>query len=274
VVLIVETRCFIANVGDSRTIMSGNNGGKVYTLSRDHRPNDEKEYKRVLDAGGKIYQTEANIENYSSNSSNYKTLKNPPSVVNILGPLRVFPGKLSVSRTIGDIEAKDQSLGGNPNVIIALPEIKYFDITCKNDFILIGCDGLFEKMKNNEIIEKIWRIIDDDKSNHIMDIHHLNGIIVQNVVEECISKKSTDNLTAVMICFRNDFKFSTVQTDINHPSMTQQLNKVPKLMKHHMTEEKPHYINNLTEQKNILSKIIKKTQLLKNNEDNSNHYHK
>ncbi len=272
--MIVESRCFIANVGDSRAIMSGNNGAKVYTLSRDHRPNDEKEYKRILDAGGKIYQTEANIENFSSSSSNFKTTKNPPSVINILGPLRVFPGKLSVSRTIGDIEAKDQAFGGNPNVIIALPEIKYFDITCKNDFILIGCDGLFEKMKNNEIIEKVWRIIDDDKSDQILDVHHLNGIIVQNVVEECISKKSTDNLTAVMICFRNDFKFSALQTDINYKPMTQQLNKVPKLMKYHMTEEKNSHISNLTEQKNILSKIIKKTQLTKNIEDNSNNYHK
>lgn len=30
----------------------------------------------------------------------------------IIGPLRVYPGKLSVTRTIGDIEAKDKELGG------------------------------------------------------------------------------------------------------------------------------------------------------------------
>jgi len=247
--------------------MSGNNGGKVYTLSRDHRPNDEKEYKRVLDAGGKIYQTEANIE---TNPNHLKTNKNTPSTMNIIGPLRVFPGKLSVSRTIGDIEAKDPQLGGNPNVVIALPEIKYFDITCKNDFIIIGCDGLFEKMKNNEIIEKVWRIIDDDKSDLIMDTHHLNGIIGQSIIEECISRKSTDNLTAVMICFRNDFRYSAIQTEGNYQPMTQQLNKVPKIIKHHVNEEKNITSNNLIEQKTILSKIIKKTQLFKNNDDINN----
>lgn len=272
VVLIVESRCFIANVGDSRAIMSGNNGGKVYTLSRDHRPNDEKEYKRVLDAGGKIYQTEANIETSSNNASNTsKSIKNPSNTVNILGPLRVFPGKLSVSRTIGDIEAKEPAFGGNPNVVIALPEIKYFDITYKNDFILIGCDGLFEKLKNNEIIEKIWSFIDDDKSDLIMDVHHLNGIIVQNVIEECINKKSSDNLTAVMISFKNNFKYSAVQTDVNYQPMTQQLNKVQKLIKYHMTEEKTGNINNMSEQKNLLSKIIKKTQSAKCNDDQSHH---
>lgn len=31
-------------------------GKKIYCLSRDHKPNDEKEYKRIIEAGGKIYQ--------------------------------------------------------------------------------------------------------------------------------------------------------------------------------------------------------------------------
>jgi len=40
-----------------------------------------------------------------------------------MGPLRVFPGWLSVSRTFGDVEAKLLKYGGNPNVVIADPEI-------------------------------------------------------------------------------------------------------------------------------------------------------
>jgi protein phosphatase 2C family protein 2/3 len=32
----------------------------------------------------------------------------------IIGPLRVLPGRLSVSRTFGDVEAKHPKLGGNP----------------------------------------------------------------------------------------------------------------------------------------------------------------
>ena len=41
--LIVGEMCYIANVGDSRAIMSGNNGKKLFPLSRDHKPSDEKE---------------------------------------------------------------------------------------------------------------------------------------------------------------------------------------------------------------------------------------
>lgn len=41
----------------------------------------------------------------------------------LYGPYRVLPGRLSVSRTFGDIEAKDESLGGKKGVVIAEPEI-------------------------------------------------------------------------------------------------------------------------------------------------------
>jgi hypothetical protein len=40
--------------------------------------------------------------------------------------LIVFPGRLSVSRTIGDIEAKDPRYGGNPKCVISTPDIKSF----------------------------------------------------------------------------------------------------------------------------------------------------
>ena len=46
----------------------------------------------------------------------------------IVGPLRVLPGRLSVSRTFGDAEAKLARYGGNPNVVVATPEIKSFKI--------------------------------------------------------------------------------------------------------------------------------------------------
>lgn len=42
------------------------------------------------------------------------------------GPYRVLPGRLSVCRTFGDIEAKLPKYGGNPKVVISTPEIKSF----------------------------------------------------------------------------------------------------------------------------------------------------
>ena len=55
VVVIVEDMCYVANVGDSRAVLSGEEGTRVFALSRDHKPLDEFEERRVLEAGGKIY---------------------------------------------------------------------------------------------------------------------------------------------------------------------------------------------------------------------------
>ena len=57
----------------------------------------------------------------------------------IVGPSRVFPGRLSVSRSFGDVEAKIPSLGGSQGVIVATPEIYSFRIDTEVDFIVLGC---------------------------------------------------------------------------------------------------------------------------------------
>lgn len=72
----------------------------------------------------------------------------------IYGPHRVFPGRLSVSRTFGDIEAKREKYGGNPNVVVATSDIKEFDLDEDNmDFLLLGCDGIFDKISNAEVLK-------------------------------------------------------------------------------------------------------------------------
>lgn len=66
--------------------------------------------------------------------------------------MRVLPGRLSVSRTFGDVEAKVEKYGGNEKVVIATPEIKSFKITSEYDFIVLGCDGIFDKLSNKDAI--------------------------------------------------------------------------------------------------------------------------
>lgn len=60
----------------------------------------------------------------------------------------MLPGRLSVTRTFGDIEAKLTKFGGNPKVVIPTPEIKSFRITSEHDFILLASDGIYDKISN------------------------------------------------------------------------------------------------------------------------------
>lgn len=49
--------CYVANVGDSRALLSAMGGNKIFELSNDHKPTDEEETRRITENGGKIYQT-------------------------------------------------------------------------------------------------------------------------------------------------------------------------------------------------------------------------
>lgn len=114
--------------------MSADLGDKIYVLSNDHKPTDEQELKRIIDNGGKVYQTQTTVKKHHKLKS--KADDSAPQV--LLGPPRVKPGRLSVSRTFGDIEAKHPKYGGNPGVVIAVPEVVQFTIDSQCDFIVIG----------------------------------------------------------------------------------------------------------------------------------------
>lgn len=139
--------------------MSAEFGTKIYGLSIDHRPTEEGETKRITENGGQIYQTQTMA----------KLPVGPNQVLKnhcILGPHRVFPGRLSVSRTFGDIEAKSINHGGNPKVVVSDPDILAFEVTSDLDFIVLGCDGIFDKMSNKECIRKVWESIKSVRSTN------------------------------------------------------------------------------------------------------------
>lgn len=117
------------------------------------------------------------------------------------GPYRIFPGRLSVSRSFGDPEAKLQSLGGNPQVLISVPEIKSFKIKKETDFILIGCDGIFDKLSNCDVIHSIWSL--SSECNSGKDLNEHSGKISDIIIRNCLGSNANDNLTCIFICFEN-----------------------------------------------------------------------
>lgn len=57
-VIIINDTAYVVNVGDSRCIMSMNAGLHTVVPSRDHKPDDEDERRRIQAAGGKVYRTQ------------------------------------------------------------------------------------------------------------------------------------------------------------------------------------------------------------------------
>lgn len=116
----------------------------------------------------------------------------------LLGPYRVFPGRLSVSRTIGDIEAKKEQYGGLPNVIIATPEIFKYDIS-DADFILLGCDGIFDQLSNKEVNDCAWMVI---KLKAKETVHSKCSFVIDMILKSAMKRKSLDNVTCLMIALK------------------------------------------------------------------------
>lgn len=131
ILLLIDDKMYIGNVGDCRAISSENSGKFFTSLTKDHKPEELSEQERIVRNGGQV----------SKNNflQNYKFLGS------VLGgklnelPFRVYPGGLSVSRSFGDIMAKDTQFGGNPNVLIAKPDILSYRIDRRQDFIFLGC---------------------------------------------------------------------------------------------------------------------------------------
>ena len=144
VMLVIDDQIWIANTGDSRACMSSNQGASYTAPTNDHKPSEDAEKTRIAKAGGEVYQ------------NNNIMLGGPGGPVT-QGPVRVIPGRLSVSRTFGDCQAKLERYGGNPNVIIVDPEIHHVDLRGDNhDFIILACDGIFDRLSTENTCNEIW----------------------------------------------------------------------------------------------------------------------
>ena len=118
-----------------------------------------------------------------------------------MGPHRVYPGRLSVSRAFGNAEAKLPEFGGLPNVIISVPDITCFKITKDCDFLVIACDGVFDMMTNEEVIKCAWMSRDD--SIKVNNIHIQSGIAVDIILKTSLLRKTLDNVTCILVAFPN-----------------------------------------------------------------------
>ena len=88
--LIIDDWCFIAYLGDSRGLYSSDSGNQLFQVTRDHKPYDTNERKRIEKAGGKVYKDTRMLLN------GQKIKVNEKDAPGVKFPYRVSPGNLSV----------------------------------------------------------------------------------------------------------------------------------------------------------------------------------
>ncbi|CAK9800621.1 Protein phosphatase 1L [Anthophora plagiata] len=127
IALLEDNKLIVANVGDSRGVMCDGKGNAI-PLSFDHKPQQERERKRINKAGG---------------------------LVTFNGVWRVA-GILATSRALGDYPLKDKKL------VIADPDILTFDLSDHNPmFIVLASDGLWDTFTNEEAVAFIKERINE-----------------------------------------------------------------------------------------------------------------
>ena len=194
IAIIKNNQLIISNTGDSRIVIYKN--GKIFFVTEDHKPNSEKEKERIKSAGGQIYQSPSIIPIYQNGKK-----------INL--PWRVLPGRLSVSRTFGDIEAKVEKYGGKKGVVIPTPDITEIELNNDFDFMVIGCDGIFDVLSNEELFD-IWKIVlKENKINNFKDIEKNNEITIDElcgdfaalIIKSALAKNSFDNVSCIVVVF-------------------------------------------------------------------------
>ena len=125
VLLIKKNILYLANAGDSRSVLGA--GGKTVPLSIDHKPDNEEEARRITHAGGSV--VEGRVD-----------------------------GNLNLSRALGDLRYKtNKGLKPEEQMITSYPEITKHPLTSTCDFLVMGCDGVYETKTSEEIVEFFYK---------------------------------------------------------------------------------------------------------------------
>eukprot|EP00475_Leptophrys_vorax_P043922 TRINITY_DN8613_c0_g1_i2.p1 TRINITY_DN8613_c0_g1~~TRINITY_DN8613_c0_g1_i2.p1 ORF type:complete len:477 (+),score=114.93 TRINITY_DN8613_c0_g1_i2:87-1517(+) len=165
----------VAHIGDSRCVLYRRDQKKFELITRDHKPDNAQEAERVKRAGGLIMDNRVD-------------------------------GKLAVTRSVGDWPLKN-----NPEVapdrqkVIPVPDIEQ-RFAHEGDFLLVACDGLFEKLETVKIVEIIRDSLDEkmdpcDALVKVLDASQMAG--------------STDNMTAILTVFQDGTHYHREQPEFD-----------------------------------------------------------
>lgn len=152
---------YVANVGDSRAIISNND--KAVEITEDHKPTKKSEYDRILSVGGTV-------------------------VLDPNGVPRVN-GNLALSRAIGDLYLAP--------AVTWIPDIYSVKLTQNNKFVVMATDGLWDVYDNQEVVDFIN--VQFKRVNGIMEPKKALNSVCTSLVQSSRMRGSGDNITLMLL---------------------------------------------------------------------------
>ncbi|EAZ44212.1 hypothetical protein OsJ_28830 [Oryza sativa Japonica Group] len=161
----------VANAGDAKAVLARSTSAdgegavddaksqlKAIVLTREHKAIFPQERARIQKAGGSV------------------------------GPNGRLQGRIEVSRALGDRQFKKVGL-------IATPDVHSFEVTRKDHFIILGCDGLWGVFGPGDAVEFVQNQLKETSSA---------TLAVRRLVKEAVrERRCKDNCTAVLIVFKH-----------------------------------------------------------------------
>ncbi|XP_026193261.1 protein phosphatase 1G [Cyclospora cayetanensis] len=164
-ICITATQVTVANVGDSRCVLCRT--GEIVELSQDHKPQLAEERIRIYAAGGYLEMGRVN-------------------------------GNLNLSRALGDLAYKaDGTLPPEKQILSGCPDIVSINRDPQSDeFLVIGCDGIWELLSSAEVVEFVRRRID-----HTLDLCQILRDLFDSLISPnpALFEYGCDNMTAFIV---------------------------------------------------------------------------
>lgn len=166
-VMIVRDSLVVGHVGDSEVVLC--RGGQALPLTKPHNPSrNPDEGSRIEAAGGQLY---------------HGRVKHPMFSAEVIS--------LAVSRAIGDAAFKLRRFtDGKPSGIVATPDTCRIPLQQNDEFVVIGCDGLWDVMTPADVVA----LCREARSRNAKSQE-----IAQQLVQQALSLRTNDNVTVMYL---------------------------------------------------------------------------
>lgn len=183
VIILKSNKIYCGNVGDSRAIASKR--GAVEQLSFDHKPSNDDETRRIIAAGGWVEFNRVN-------------------------------GNLALSRALGDFCFKrNDKKSAEEQIVTALPDVIQKEITPDHEFIVLACDGIWDVLSNQEVIDFVRiRIAQKMEPEQICE-----ELLTRCLAPDCqMGGLGCDNMTVIIVCLLQGETYEDLCQKCSRPS--------------------------------------------------------